>query len=109
MEIGTVVGSVWATKKSDQIIGQKLLVIEMMEGMGERCGYIVAADTIGAGIGDQVLICQGRGARLLAGDEKIPVDASVAGIIDSLDIPKETSIGSAFFQEKQGGVSSERQ
>ncbi len=101
MEIGTVIGSVWATKKSDKILGQKFLVVELMgrrnhgrEGvpkMAESSGFcggeiMVAADTIGAGIGDLVLLSRGHAARLLAG-EQVPVDASVAGIIDSLDIP----------------------
>ncbi len=101
MEIGTVIGSVWATKKSDNIVGQKLLVVELMrhkkkgtecfreqeEAFGSCFGeLLVAADTIGAGIGDLVLLSRGHAARLLVG-EQVPVDASVAGIIDSLDIP----------------------
>lgn len=101
MEIGTVIGSVWATKKSDKIVGQKFLVVELVRrrNTGPEClqdetepfwgsggELMVAADTIGAGIGDLVLLCRGHAARLLAG-EQVPVDASVAGIIDSLDIP----------------------
>ena len=87
MEIGTVIGSVWATKKSEKIMGQKLLVIELLEGKGKHSSdLLVAADTIGAGTGDRVLVCRGSAARMLAGDGSIPVDASVAGIVDSLDI-----------------------
>lgn len=101
MEIGTVIGSVWATKKSDKIVGQKFLVVELLRRKNTGSAYLqertdssglcggelmVAADTIGAGIGDLVLLSRGHAARLLAG-EQVPVDASVAGIIDSLDIP----------------------
>ncbi len=89
MELGTVVGSVWATKKAEAITGQKLLVINLFRGRtrGQET-LIVAADVIGAGIGDQVLICRGNPARLILGNGNVPIDAAVVGIIDSLDIPK---------------------
>lgn len=87
MEIGTVIGSIWATKKSEKILGQKLLVIELLKSKGkEPADLLVAADHIGAGTGDRVLVCRGSAARILAGDVSVPVDASVAGIVDSLDI-----------------------
>lgn len=88
MEIGTVIGNVWATKKAEEIVGQKLLVIDLIRGRKkEQETLIVAADVIGAGVGDLVLLCRGNPARLVAGDGKIPIDAAVVGIIDSLDIP----------------------
>ena len=60
MEMGTVIGSVWATKKSEAITGQKLLVVDLIRGRkNEREDLIVAADVIGAGIGDLVLLCRG--------------------------------------------------
>lgn len=88
MEIGTVIGSVWATKKADGIEGQKLLVVEILKGNRQKAeNLLVAADVIGAGIGDQVLICLGNPARLIIGQGTVPIDAAVVGIIDSLDIP----------------------
>ena len=47
----------------------------------------MAADVIGAGIGDEVLVCLGNPARLVVGQGTAPIDAAVVGIIDSLDIP----------------------
>ena len=89
MEIGTVIGSVWATKKADGIEGPKLLVVEVLHGTRkDRDNLLVAADVIGAGIGDQVLICLGNPARLIVGQGAVPIDAAVVGIIDSLDIPE---------------------
>ena len=86
MEIGKVIGSVWATRKVDEINGQKLLVIDLWQDRKKQQEVlIVAADVIGAGIGDLVLISKGYSARLVAGDGKA-VDAAVVGIVDSLDI-----------------------
>ena len=60
MEMGTVIGNVWATKKAEGIVGQKLLVIDLIKGRKkEQESLIVAADVIGAGIGDLVLLCRG--------------------------------------------------
>lgn len=95
MEIGKVVGNVWATKKADGISGQKLLIIDVLRsiesmrarGQGKEA-LLVAADVIGAGIGDMVLLCRGNPARMVAGNGNTPVDAAVVGIIDSLDIPE---------------------
>lgn len=87
MEIGRVVGSVWATKKDEGISGQKLLVIDVMKRCRqERESLIVAADVIGAGVGDLVLVCRGNPARMVVGDGRTPIDAAVVGIVDSLDL-----------------------
>lgn len=87
MEIGKVIGNVWATKKDEAISGQKLLVIDLMKQHRQKEEFlIVAADVIGAGVGDMVLICRGNPARMVVGNGKTPVDAAVVGIIDSLDI-----------------------
>ena len=89
MEMGTVIGNVWATKKAEGIVGQKLLVIDLIKGRKkEQESLIVAADVIGAGIGDLVLLCRGNPARLMVDKGNVPIDAAVVGIIDSLDIPE---------------------
>ena len=88
MELGTVIGSVWATKKAEEIVGQKLLIIDLIKGRKkEQETLIVAADVIGAGVGDLVLLSMGYSARMIAGEGNAPIDAAVVGIIDSLDIP----------------------
>ena len=74
MVIGTVKGSVWATKKDESLVGVKLMVVET-----ER-GTIVATDSIGSGINDTVLVCFGSPASNIAHKY---VDASIVGIIDS--------------------------
>lgn len=87
MEIGRVIGNVWATKKDEGISGQKLLVIDIMKSRSpEKESLMVAADVTGAGVGDMVLVLRGTPARMIVGDNRTPVDAAVVAIIDSLEI-----------------------
>ena len=89
MLIGKVIDNVWATRKDEKLKGLKLMVVEV-EGTGEGKGSrkIVAADYIGAGEGDKVIIVTGSSARhnFEAGT---PVDATIVGIIDSPESDKE--------------------
>ena len=85
MLIGKVVNNVWATRKDDRLRGLKLMVVEI-EGFENRT--IVAADYIGAGEGDKVIITTGSSAMRVFGDDT-PVDATIVGIIDSLESEKE--------------------
>ena len=81
MVIGTVVGSIIATRKNEKLIGQKLLIIRPRDGMDEK-GEFVAIDNVGAGIGETVLIARGSAARIGCGLENAPVDAAIVGIVD---------------------------
>ena len=85
MLIGKIINNVWATRKDDRLRGLKLMVVEI-EGFENRT--IVAADYIGAGEGDKVIITTGSSARRVFGDDT-PVDATIVGIIDSLESEKE--------------------
>ena len=89
MLIGKVVDNVWATRKDEKLRGLKLMVVEV-EGTGEGHGSrkMVAADYIGAGQGDKVIIVTGSSARHVF-DAETPVDATIVGIIDSLESEKE--------------------
>ena len=83
MFIGVVIGNVWATKKDDQLNGMKLMVVQRIDpAAGKRHGSIVAADRVGAGIGEIVLITTGSGARLALHNKETPTDAVVVGIVD---------------------------
>lgn len=74
MEIGTVRGAVWATRKARNLGGCALLVVDTAQGIR------VAADELGAGVGDKVLLTFGSGARL--NTPEAPVDTSVVAILD---------------------------
>ena len=82
MLIGKVVGSVVATRKNDNLVGNKFMVVELMEDMGET-KKIVAIDNIGAGIGEVVLVATGSAARIGCGVQSTPVDAAIVGIVDN--------------------------
>jgi ethanolamine utilization protein EutN len=84
MLIAKVLGNLWATKKDDRLNGYKLLVVQTKRsGSAET---LVAIDTVGAGIGDDVLIVQGSMARHILTDRDSPIDAAVVGIIDSVEV-----------------------
>lgn len=90
MEIGKVVGNVWATRKDEKLSGQKLLVVKLLKSKSVyKEGFLVAADNAGAGSGDLVLITKGGAARESLEKKSIPVDASIVGIIDELEIDDE--------------------
>lgn len=83
MLIGKVVGSVVATRKNDRLIGSKFLIIELLEKMQQGNSRLVAVDTVGAGIGEVVLVATGSAARLGCDMENSPIDAAIVGIIDN--------------------------
>ncbi|QHI71555.1 EutN/CcmL family microcompartment protein [Aminipila terrae] len=76
-----LIDNVWATRKADSLNGLKFMLAEVIGGgcEGQR---MVVVDIISAGIGDRVIVCQGSSARRMLGDDNIPVDAVVVGIID---------------------------
>ena len=83
MIIGTVVGSIIATRKNEKLVGQKLLVIRPQDGMEEK-GEFVAIDNVGAGIGETVLVARGSAARVGCDLADAPVDAAIVGIVDEV-------------------------
>lgn len=83
MIVGKVVGSVVSTRKNENLIGSKFMVVEPIAEMGNPCEKIVAVDNVGAGIGEIVLVATGSAARIGCGMESSPVDAAIVGIVDS--------------------------
>ena len=81
MIIGKVVGSVVSTRKCDNLVGNKFMIVEPIPSLRVD-NRIVAIDKIGAGIGEYVLVAQGSAARVGCDMEKAPVDAAIVGIID---------------------------
>lgn len=82
MIIGKVVGSIVSTRKNEKLIGNKLMIVEILNSMKTDAKRLVAVDQIGAGIGEVVLVTQGSSARLACQNETSPVDAAIVGIID---------------------------
>lgn len=89
MLIAKVVGTVVATRKDDRLLSAKLLVSRPIDPSGKPEGaYLVAVDTVDAGVGETVLIVSGSSARMASGLKDCPVDAAIVGIIDHIDIDK---------------------
>lgn len=83
MIVGKVVGSVVSTRKNENLVGSKFMVVEPLADMGKKSSRIVAIDNVGAGIGELVLVATGSAARIGCNMEKAPVDAAIVGIVDS--------------------------
>ena len=88
MIIGEIVGDVWSTKKNEKIHALRLLFVQPLgKNLSPSGDIFIAADEIGAGVGDRVIVTQGSPAmEAFERGEHIPVDAAVVGIVDSLDI-----------------------
>ena len=77
-----VTGSIVSTRKSENLIGNKFMIVEPVGSMKGHGDQFVAIDNIGAGIGEYVLVAQGSAARTGCGLDSAPVDAAIVGIID---------------------------
>ncbi|MGL4367816.1 MAG: EutN/CcmL family microcompartment protein [Brevinemataceae bacterium] len=88
MIIGNVIGNIWATKKDSGLNGLKLLIVEPFNVKNnQKQTPIVAADIVGAGIGDRVMVIYGGAARHVAGNSSgYAIDAVIVGIIDDLEV-----------------------
>ena len=93
MFLARVEGSVVATKKDASMSGRKLLLlrpqlVDEKDPTKFRPGVntIVAVDSVGAGIGELVMFCQGSSARLAPNLKDAPVDAVIIGIVDTVDV-----------------------
>ena len=90
MLLAKVVGTVVATRKDERLQSAKLLVSRPIDPSGKPEGnYLVAVDTVDAGVGETVLIVSGSSARMATGLKDCPVDAAIIGVIDQIDIEKK--------------------
>jgi ethanolamine utilization protein EutN len=87
MLLAKIVGTVVATRKDPRLESAKLLVARGMDPQGNPEGnYLVAIDTVDAGVGETVLIVSGSSARMASGMKDCPVDAAIVGIIDEIEM-----------------------
>ncbi len=103
MFLAKVEGAVVATKKDAAMAGRKLLLVrpQLVDDKDPTrfkagTNTIVAVDSVGAGVGELVMFCQGSSARLAGGLRDAPVDAVVVGIVDSVDV-----LGRQIYSSKQ--------
>ena len=88
MILAKIVGTVVATRKDERLVSNKLLIARAMDPRGTPEGnFLVAVDTVDAGVGETVLIVSGSSARMASGMKDCPVDAVVVGIVDTIAVP----------------------
>ena len=97
MFVAKVTGFVVSTEKAESMRGHKLLVVEpyrldqsSRDKLTTTGRTFIAVDLLGAGTGDFVLIVQGSSARFTPETQKLPIDCTVIGIVDSVNIEKNT-------------------
>ena len=87
MFLGRVIGTVWSTKKDEQLVGAKFLIVKELDlELKEKERFVVAVDSVGAGEGEVVLVATGSSSRMTTFTKDKPVDAVIMGIVDKLDV-----------------------
>jgi ethanolamine utilization protein EutN len=89
MLVGTVIGRVWSTRKEETLCGLRFLLVRPWRSdEADSAETIVAADPIGADIGEKVLVVFGRAARHAIGrGHDVGFQTAVVGVVDGLDVP----------------------
>ena len=87
MQIAKVRGTVVSSQKAPSMTGVKLLLVQFIDESGQLLPkYEVAADIVGAGINEWVLVSRGSAARIESRYEERPLDATIVGIIDTVSV-----------------------
>jgi len=87
MFLAKVCGTVVSTRKDERLVGFKILVIQKLGISGQYIGEPqVAVDTVGAGTGETVIVTGGSSARYAADKPNSPIDATIVGIVDTVEI-----------------------
>ncbi len=79
---GIIRGNIVSTRKQDSLVGSKFMEVQLIENNQLTEKYIIAIDSVGAGIGETVLITTGSSARLALHNTNAPSDAVIVGIVD---------------------------
>lgn len=88
MILGRIIGTVWATRKDENLVGAKFLIVRQLNlDYSETSNFVVAVDSVGAGVGEVVLVAIGSSARQTTFTKNKPIDAVIMAIVDKLDIP----------------------
>ncbi len=87
MILGKVIGTVWSTRKDENLVGAKFLIVRHLNlDYSPKDSTLIAVDSVGAGVGEVVLVAQGSSARQTAFTKNKPIDAVIMAIVDKLDI-----------------------
>lgn len=105
MLICRVIGTVVCTQKDPRMEGVKFQVVQPV-GMGDLAAEgkpLVAVDTVGAGVGELVMVCAGSSARQTSRTTNTPTDASIMGIVDTIEVESRIT-----YRKDEDGYGNER-
>jgi ethanolamine utilization protein EutN len=87
VKLGRVIGTVWSTRKDENLVGMKFLIVRDLNlDYSTKESFTVAVDSVGAGVGEIVLYASGSSARQTVLTHNRPVDAVIMAIVDKLDV-----------------------
>ncbi len=87
MILAKVVGTVVATRKDPRLEGRSLMVLQPVDPDDRPTGaYVIAVDTVSAGVGERVIAVSGSSARMAEGCATLPTDCSIVGIVDEFSV-----------------------
>jgi carbon dioxide concentrating mechanism protein CcmL len=90
MKLAKVMGTVVSTHKEPNLTGTKFLLVQMLDAAGnELPEYEIAADCVGAGLTEVVLVSLGSAARQVSNKDRYPVDALIVAIVDTVVVGNE--------------------
>ena len=102
MLLGRVIGSVWATRKDEKLEGLKLLIVRAVDlELRPLPNFVVAVDTLEAGVGELVLVAQGSSARQTRETHNKPVDAVIMTIVENLDFDSIENLEQEFQKRQE--------
>ena len=89
MHLARVIGTVVVTRKDENLSGNTLLLVQPLAADGQPAGRpLVAVDSVGAGVGENVFFVRGKEASFPFHPSEPPVDAGIVGIVDHYSVPK---------------------
>lgn len=87
MKLGKVVGTVVSTRKDEKLEGLRLYMVQDVSlKMAGKDAFVVAADAVGAGVGEIVLYASGSSARQTKATDGRPIDATIMAIVDVVEV-----------------------
>jgi microcompartment protein CcmK/EutM len=90
MILGKVIGTVWATRKDEAMVGMSLQIVRHIDlDFKMKEAFVIAVDTVQAGVGDVVLVATGSSARQTTVTKNKPVDAVIMAVVDKLDVTEK--------------------
>ncbi len=102
MLLARVIGTVWATRKDEKLEGLRLLIVQAVDlELKPLTNFVIAVDTVSAGMGELVLVAQGSSARQTQETHNKPVDAVIMTIVENLDFASLESLEEEYKEREK--------